>query len=85
MPVDEEAKKAYDGLSRFANGYRHYGRLLGEELIHDHKLLQAYVVGLMVDMIKEMAENDDVTIQNKRAVECCQSIVAALGPYPQYL
>jgi hypothetical protein len=83
--VYEEAKKAYDTLSSFANGYRNYGKLLGEELIHDHKLLQAYVVGIMLDMIRVMADNGDITLQNRRAVECCQGIVAALGPNPQYL
>lgn len=83
--IHEEAEKVYKALSQFANGYRHYGKLIGQELLKDHKLLQAYVVGIMLEMIKEMAENDDITIQNRRAVECCQSIMAALGPYPQFL
>lgn len=83
--VDEAAKEAYEGLSRFANAYRLNGKQIAEQMLHDHPLLQAYVTGILLDMIDGMAENPNVRPQNENAVKLCQQIRGAIGAYPKYL
>lgn len=81
----EAAEELYAAISSFVNGYRCYTEDVGKELIRDHPLLQAYVVGLMLDMIQAMAEHDYVTPQNEAAVELCKKIMDAVGEYPRHL
>ena len=82
------AKSAYDGLSNFANGYRMYAPMIGEEMVKDHKLLQEYVTLIICQMIKAMAEQDEgrVTIQNQDAVKLCRKLLKCISDTnPRYL
>jgi len=81
----ERAQELYEQLSNFANGNRMYGKHVGEAMIKDHPLLQSYVIGIMLDMIKAMANHDNVTPQNEKAVKLCKEITECIGDYPQYL
>lgn len=81
----DKAQEAYNTLSKFANSNRYNSSMVGEAMIHDHPLLQAYTLGIMLDCIKAMAENDNVTPQNEAAVKLCKEITEFIGDYPQYL
>lgn len=81
----ERAQELYKELSNFANGNRMYGKYVGEAMVKDHLLLQAYVVGIMLDMIKAMADNDYVRPQNEKAIKLCKLIIECIGDYPEYL
>ncbi len=81
----EAALELYNKISTFVNGNRMYGKQVGEAMVKDHCLLQAYGVGLMLDMIKAMAENPYVRPQNEKAVKLCQEIMECVGEYPEYL
>ena len=81
----ERAQEAYNAFSSFANSDRMNSELVGEAMTHDHPLLQAYTLGIMLDCIKAMAENDHVTPQNEAAVKLCKEIQEVVGDYPQYL
>ena len=81
----DRAQAAYDALSNFANCDRIKGKMVGDAMTHDHPLLQAYTLGVMLDCIKAMAENDHITPQNEAAVKLCKEIIAGIGDYPQYL
>lgn len=81
----ERAVALYKHISQFVNGDRAYTKMISDELCKDHLLLQAYVVGLMLDMIKAMAENPYVRAQNEKAVKLCQEIMEVVGDYPEYL
>ena len=81
----ERATELYQHISRFVNSDRAYSNMVGDEMIRDHPLLQAYNVGLLLDMIKVMAENPYVTAQNAKAVNKCKQIMECVGEYPEYL
>jgi len=83
--MPHEAEELYKQISSFVNSRRCLGKHVGAEMIRDHPLLQAYVVSLMLDMIKAMAENDYITPQNEAAVELCRKIMDAVGESPRYL
>ena len=84
-PIKERSQEAYNTLSQFANAYRYNSSMFREAMTHDHPLLQAYVTGIMLDCIKAMAENDNVTPQNEAAIKLCKEIQEFIGEYPQYL
>ncbi len=83
----QAAEEAYQAISKFLNGNRMYTKQFAEALVHDHKLLQGYFVGLMMDCIAAMAATPGhcISPQNRAAVELCKTIVEAVGDYPQYL
>lgn len=83
----QAAEEAYQVISKFLNGNMMYKKQFADALVHDHKLLQGYFVGLMVDCIAAMAKTPEhcVSPQNRPAVELCKTIVEAIGDYPQYL
>ncbi len=86
MPdTKERAQEAYNAFSSFANSDRMNSELVSEAMTHDHPLLQAYTLGIMLDCIKAMANNDHVTPQNEAAVKLCKEIQEVVGDYPQYL
>ena len=78
-------KEGYDHISQFVNGNRCYSKHFAANITRDHPLLQAYVVGLMIDMITAMASNRYVDARNERAVKLCREITEFIGEYPQYL
>jgi len=83
----QAADEAYKAISNFANTHRMDGNLFADNLIYDHKLLQSYVVGLMMECIAMMAITQEhrISPQNRAAVELCKKIVEAVGDNPQYL
>ncbi len=85
--TQQAAEEAYQAISKFVNGNRMYGKQFAEALVHDHKLLQGYVIGLMMECIATMAAmpENQTSPQNRAAVNLCKTIVEAVGDYPQYL
>lgn len=81
----DKAQEAYNAVSKFANSNRYNSSMFGEAMIHDHPLLQAYMLGIMIDSIKAMAENDNSTPQNEAAIKLCKEIIEFIGEHPQYL
>ena len=84
---EERAKAAYEALSNFANGDKMYEYLFAECMVHDHKLLQAYVMKVIMACIETMAKQDDdrVTLQNKEAVALCRRIIELTGERPRVM
>lgn len=78
-------KEGYDHISQFVNGNRCYSKHFAANITRDHPLLQAYVVGLVLDLITAMAGNRYTDARNEHAVELCKGIVEYLGDYPRYI